>query len=220
VISNGASFSFSPIRVIDSAEKQALRKRLVSHRSPELYSARWILCLARLSGVKGQDIVLDVWRALPAKARAELGLFFVGQETQAGHREFLQQRILDLPDQDRLVIASPSERPQDWIQASDLFISASRLEGMPLAPLEAAGSGLPIILSDIEGHRFLSPWAHYFDVKKPEEAALRILEILTTMKTAGEMKFFEDRWGAAATLRKKWDTPTMAASYAETFQFA
>ena len=163
--------------------------------------------------------MLDIWSALPSEVRAEFGLFFVGQETQAGHRQFLHQRILGLPDQERLVIASASEHPQEWIQASDLFISGSRLEGMPLAPLEAAGSGLPTILSDIEGHRFLSPWAHYFDVKKPDEGARRILEILTTMKTTGETKFFEDRWGATAVLRKKWDVRTMAASYADTFQF-
>ena len=187
--------------------------------APHLYAGRWMLCLARLHAGKGQDLVLDIWRALSKEARAELSLFFVGQETQAGYREYLDQKILDLPDRERLFIAGPSEHPQDWIQASDLFISGSLLEGMPLAPLEAAGSGLPTILSDIEGHRFLSPWAHYFDVKKPEEGAQRILEILATLKTAGETKFFDDRWGAAAALRKRWDTPTMAASYAETFQF-
>jgi len=123
--------------------------------APHLYAGRWMLCLARLHAGKGQDLVLDIWRALSKEARAELSLFFVGQETQAGYREYLDQKILDLPDRERLFIAGPSEHPQDWIQASDLFISGSLLEGMPLAPLEAAGSGLPTILSDIEGHREL-----------------------------------------------------------------
>ncbi|OGR89035.1 MAG: hypothetical protein A2992_04375 [Elusimicrobia bacterium RIFCSPLOWO2_01_FULL_59_12] len=219
VIPNGVAFSLSSLVSNIPLEKQTLRKRLMPGLAPHLYAGRWMLCLARLHAGKGQDLVLDIWRALSKEARAELSLFFVGQETQAGYREYLDQKILDLPDRERLFIAGPSEHPQDWIQASDLFISGSLLEGMPLAPLEAAGSGLPTILSDIEGHRFLSPWAHYFDVKKPEEGAQRILEILATLKTAGETKFFDDRWGAAAALRKRWDTPTMAASYAETFQF-
>lgn len=218
-IPNGVAFSLSSLVSNAPSEKQSVRNRLMPGLAPRIRASRWILSLARLHAGKGQDTVLDVWRALTPEARAELSLFFVGQETQVGYREYLKRKILDLPDQDRIVIAGPSERPQDWIQASDLFISGSLLEGMPLAPLEAAGSGLPTILSDIEGHRFLSPWAHYFDLKKPEEGARRILEILADLKTAGEVKFFENRWGATASLRERWDAPTMAASYAETFQF-
>ena len=104
-----------------------------------LYSSRWLLCLARLHEGKGQNTVLDVWRALPKEARAELSIFFVGQETQPGYRALLEKVIHALPDSDRLILAGPSETPHLWLQASDLFISGSAHEGMPLAPLEAAG---------------------------------------------------------------------------------
>lgn len=40
-----------------------------------------------------------------------------------------------------------------WLQASDLFVSASASEGMPLAVLEALSCGLPALLSDIPPHR-------------------------------------------------------------------
>lgn len=40
-----------------------------------------------------------------------------------------------------------------WLQAADLFISASRSEGMPLAVLEALSCGCPVLLSDISPHR-------------------------------------------------------------------
>jgi glycosyltransferase involved in cell wall biosynthesis len=40
-------------------------------------------------------------------------------------------------------------------KASDLFISLSCYEGLPLAALEAARHGLPLILSDIAPHRWL-----------------------------------------------------------------
>jgi glycosyltransferase involved in cell wall biosynthesis len=40
-------------------------------------------------------------------------------------------------------------------KASDLFISLSCYEGLPLAALEAARNGLPLILSDIPPHRWL-----------------------------------------------------------------
>ena len=40
-----------------------------------------------------------------------------------------------------------------WLQACDLFVSASASEGMPLAVLEAISCGLPVLLSDIPSHR-------------------------------------------------------------------
>jgi glycosyltransferase involved in cell wall biosynthesis len=134
--------------------------------------------------------------------------------------ESLRQRIRSLPDANRIVIAGASEHPQEWIQSADIFISGSLLEGMPLAPLEAAGCGLPTLLSDIEGHRFLEPWARYFDPRKPEEGARKILEILQMLKREEGNKLFETRWEAAASLRQMWGAPAMTASYAETFESA
>lgn len=40
-----------------------------------------------------------------------------------------------------------------WLQVADLFVSASRSEGMPLAVLEALLCGCPALLSDIAPHR-------------------------------------------------------------------
>ena len=91
---------------------------------------------------------------------------------------------------------------------------------MPLAPLEAAGSGLPTVLSDIEGHRFLKPWARYFDPRKPEEGAREIVEILQVLKSEEGSQRLETRWEAAAPLRRTWGTPAMTASYAEAFESA
>lgn len=42
-----------------------------------------------------------------------------------------------------------------WLQAADLFLSASRAEGLPNAVMEAAACGLPLLLSDIPPHREL-----------------------------------------------------------------
>jgi len=219
VIPNGASFSLRT-RGREPTEKLALRKQILPELAPDLYAARWMLCLARLHPGKGQDIVLNLWSALPPSVRAESVLFFVGQETKAGYLEWLRQRIVSSPDASRIIITGPSERVQEWIQSSDLFISGSLLEGMPLAPLEAAGCGLPTLLSDIEGHRFLDPWVRYFDPQKPDEGARKILEILQMLKDEEGNKLSETRWESAAPLRQMWGVPTMTASYAEAFESA
>jgi starch synthase len=44
-----------------------------------------------------------------------------------------------------------------WLSAADVYISASRLEGMPVAPLEAMACGLPIIASTAKGLEDLFP---------------------------------------------------------------
>jgi glycosyltransferase involved in cell wall biosynthesis len=216
VIPNGATFSSAPTTRVD--EKRALKKQIMPRLPPYLYDLRWILYLARFEPRKGQDVALDVWDALPREARAELALFFVGEETKAGYVDSLRQRIGCLADAEHVILAGPSEHSGRWVQASDLFMSCALYEGMPLSPLEAAGSGLPAILSEIDGHRFLMPWAGLFAPGRPEEGAKRILDILRAMKNDGDARFFENRWSAAAPLRQKWSVPVMAATYAEVFQ--
>src|SRR5439155_12143322 len=107
------------------------------------------------------------------------------------------------PDNQRIVVVGPSERPQDWIQCSDLFISGSLSEGMPLAPLEAAGHGLPTILSDIKGHRFLESWAYYFNPHKPEEGAIKIAEVLEALDRVGETRYFKVHCNVSSTRRQQ-----------------
>lgn len=41
----------------------------------------------------------------------------------------------------------------EYLVASDIYISASRAEGLPLSVLEALNAGLPVVLSDIAPHR-------------------------------------------------------------------
>jgi O-antigen/teichoic acid export membrane protein/glycosyltransferase involved in cell wall biosynthesis len=218
VIPNGAAFSPSSPGLLEAGEKRSLRKGLFPDLPFGLYSARWMICLARLHPGKGQDVVLDVWRALPPEARAGMLLFLVGQKTDPDYARALQRRIASLPDRERVIVAGPSDRPDTWLRAADLFISGSLHEGMPLAPLEAVGSGLPAVLSDIEGHRFLAPWAHVFDPARPEEGAGRVVEVLESLRKDGEALYFESRWRAAEPLRRKWDAPTMTSLYADIFQ--
>lgn len=59
----------------------------------------------------------------------------------------------------------------------DAFVLASRYEGFGLAPLEAAVSGLPLLLSDIEVFREVTEsYATFFSPHKAEEIAKAIQE--------------------------------------------
>ncbi len=76
-------------------------------------------------------------------ADAELHVFGEGPE-------YAKCRSLGLP---RVYFHGFVDEVVPWLQACDLFVSASASEGMPLAVLEAISCGLPALLSDIPPHR-------------------------------------------------------------------
>ncbi len=216
VVPNGVSFNSQPIG--DPTRKRALKRKLLPQAPADLHNARWILCMARLHSIKGQDVALEVWRALPAEARKELALVFVGPSTEPAFARSLAQNIAQVPDADRVVLAGPTHCPEEWLRATDLFFSGSRHEGMPLAPLEAAGSGVPTLLSNIPGHHFLQPWATLFDLARPDDAAHQIVQFLDRLRAENDTTFFERQWNASRPLREKWSETTMIASYMDVFQ--
>nr|WP_281069380.1 glycosyltransferase family 4 protein [Paenibacillus shirakamiensis] len=71
---------------------------------------------------------------------------------------------------------------QSLLRDSDIFVSASNFEGMPISILEGMSYGLPMILSDISSHRELADnSALYFSPTNPEEMA-ELLVRLTSNK--------------------------------------
>lgn len=61
-----------------------------------------------------------------------------------------------------IIITGKVSNVYEYLKAADIFISASKTEGLPMAALEAMASGLPLILSDIEPHKELT--SNNFDI--------------------------------------------------------
>lgn len=53
---------------------------------------------------------------------------------------------------ERLLFTGNINNVSDYLQASDIYVSASKSEGMPNGVLEAMATGLPVLLSDIPQH--------------------------------------------------------------------
>jgi len=77
----------------------------------------------------------------------------------------------------------PHEEAASFLGATDLFVSASRSEGMPHAVREAMFMGVPCLLSDIEGHRNLAKEDSEAVFFGSRESFLNKLELLMTNKT-------------------------------------
>ena len=54
---------------------------------------------------------------------------------------------------DNVIMTGSVNNVNEYLQASDIYISSSKSEGLPNGVLEAMAVGLPVILSDIEQHK-------------------------------------------------------------------
>lgn len=98
---------------------------------------------------KGLDVLLQAWSAFSNDPQAELVIIGSGQDREAFAELLLKSGFSNLRwlsdyTTDRVLL-------RRWLSAADVYVTASRIEGMPVAPLEAMACGLPIVASDAQG---------------------------------------------------------------------
>lgn len=121
---------------------------------------------------KGADLALDAVERL-APGAPGLVLALVGGEAL---ESFVRARYGDAPPP-WLRLLPPRDHPADYYRMADLFLSASRREGMPYSVAEAMANARPILASRIPGHEpgLEAPAAAGFDAGDAGalEAAIR-----------------------------------------------
>lgn len=172
----------------------------------------WILYLARFFPGKGQEHALELWNRLEPGLRSRSVLCFVGPESQAGEYDAFRPLMQSAKDAERVFMLGPTDDPQRWLHACDLYLSCSEFEGMPLGPLEAAGMGLPILLTDIPGHTFLEDHALLYPIGDYAEGARCLGQILRRLAEDDE-RYFQERWYASRLLREQFSIAKMARKY-------
>jgi glycosyltransferase involved in cell wall biosynthesis len=97
---------------------------------------------------KGGPLFLDAVAALRARRPDVVAVPVVlGEGLEALNAEYADDAGV------RPVAASEDVRP--LYAAADVFVTASRAEGMPFAMLEALACGTPVVASDIPSHSFV-----------------------------------------------------------------
>jgi glycosyltransferase involved in cell wall biosynthesis len=103
--------------------------------------------VARLNEVKCQDLLIRAFSNLRSRhARAHLLLVGDGPTRNA-----LTDLTAQLGLTDVVHFAGYQPQPERYLDAMDIFVLPSRLEGMPLAILEAWAARLPVIASRVGG---------------------------------------------------------------------
>jgi glycosyltransferase involved in cell wall biosynthesis len=125
-----------------------------------------VVTIGRLMELKNPLLILRTFRAISApKTR----LRFIGTGPlydailEAGRAAGLEQRV-------ELTGLIPREEVYRALNAADLYVSASRCEGLPVAALEAMTCRRPVLLSDIPPHREIADGADFIPLVPPDDA--------------------------------------------------
>lgn len=138
VVDNGID-----IGVFDSDNRrQAIRRELGI--APE---ARVIGNVARLDEVKCHDLLIHAFAAV-RKTHADCRLVLVGD---GARRANLEELVSSLGLKPWVHFAGYRDNPQSYLQAMDIFALTSRIEGLPLAILEACAARLPVVATRVGG---------------------------------------------------------------------
>lgn len=102
---------------------------------------------------KGVDLILQAGAQLARERTVPPTVVIVGTEAL---RAYVHDRLgAQLPPW--LMLRDPVEDVPGLLSAADLFLNASRAEGLPYAIGEAMAARLPVVASDIPGSRFYLP---------------------------------------------------------------
>lgn len=99
---------------------------------------------------------------------------------------------------------------QEWLGAADTYLMPSRWEGLPIAGMEAAGTGIPCIFAEIDPLRELEyPAASFYTPEEVPELAERLRERLGQRDTASDE--------VVESARHRFGIDRMAREYVEAY---
>jgi glycosyltransferase involved in cell wall biosynthesis len=113
---------------------------------PELRDKSLVLFLGRIHHKKGLDILCHAWAD---RSRRDHHLVIAGPKDSPAFRQ-IKSLVGSLGIERSVTFTGMLQGGMKWsaLAASDLFVLASRGEGFSMAALEAAGMGVPLLLSD------------------------------------------------------------------------
>ncbi|MHC1785287.1 MAG: glycosyltransferase [Anaerolineaceae bacterium] len=106
-----------------------------------------IIAVGRLTGPKGYLEMIEAFR-LMHREYPDTRLIIAGRGNE---KENLKKKIDEYDLTGKIILLGERSDVPALLAASDLFLSASYWEGMPISILEAMSAGLPVIATDVGG---------------------------------------------------------------------
>ena len=109
-------------------------------------SSNKVITAGRIAAVKGYDILIDVWKEIVnIRKDWQLHIFGSGEERYV---KMLQDKIDEASIQDNIKLMGSTDKIQEEMLQSSIFVMTSHNECFPLVLLEAQACGLPIVSFD------------------------------------------------------------------------
>lgn len=124
------------LRAAADRDRSVVRRELgVSQQAP-VY-----ICVGHLEYQKGQDVLIEAF-SLVQQHQPDAVLLLVGEGSA---RPQFQQQAAQLPKKENIKFLGKRSDVPGLLTAADILVSASRYEGLPVAPIEAMALGVPVI---------------------------------------------------------------------------
>jgi glycosyltransferase involved in cell wall biosynthesis len=150
-----------------------------------------------LVSLKNHGFILDMLGDANTESVA-LTIFGTGPEEANLKRKINQYKM-----RDRTSLAGWVAANDIWKQV-DLLLAPSLHEGMPNAVLEALANGIPVLASDIPGHRMILPELFCLPLSDPERWRQTLAELMRDAQ--GRLSaMYESQMQFASRLRFDWD---------------
>ena len=131
------------------------------------------LVLGSLRERKNVGLIIDAFKAIENN-NIQLLVVGTGPDDEALAKQ--------ASDDSRIIFTGATNKPKDYLQASDYLVSSALAEGLPNTVLEALSCGLIPILSDIEPHKELvegTSVEHIFERHSKGELEKLLMDSLT-----------------------------------------
>lgn len=191
-------------RRVEAADGVELRNNLGCEPTDTIY-----LNVGRYVPDKSQEVLIE---GFSRSNSTDTTLIIVGDGPR---KDMLRDKVkkLGVDDQVRVTGAVPEIPP--YYAAADVFVSASRVEGMPITILEAMATGIPVIATDISGVDEVVEDGTT-GVLYPHRDANRLSELFDAFLEPDR----RDSLGRAGyeRVRSRFDIRTMARAYEELYR--
>lgn len=138
------------VRVIPNGVEERFFNPVRSEALAPIMADRTVLLsIARLTASKRIPVLLEtVARLRSSHPNILLVLLGDGPDWDLLQTEAQRREVAD-----HVFFAGHQKNVASWLAWADLFVSASAFEGQPNGVLEAAAAGVPLVISNIQGHR-------------------------------------------------------------------
>ena len=199
-VQNGVNFENGATFITDD-EKQLIKKKLGL-----VLEKKIVLVVGRLCERKDPFTIIKAANSLIDQS--EWQFVFLGEG------ECIEEckRIKENPN---IIFKGKVSNVEEYLLCSDVYVSASLSEGLPMSVLEAGSYGLKMVLSDIPQHREIihgeCQGISFFEVEENEDLADKLRECFNM--------FYEQRMEIRDYFYTYFSSDKMAEKYCELYEF-